>query len=95
MKIYKINYSNNYMGGNDDSSEFKRKNYKYTYGELTKDGLESILKNINCTDKIFYDLGSGKGNVIINSIKLYPSFKKVLELNYQTRYGEALEKLDY
>ena len=95
MKIYKINYFSNPIEGNSDESVFKEKKYAYTYGELTKNGLESILKNINCIDKIFYDLGSGKGNVIINSIKLYPSFKKSIgiELSKQ-RYEEALEKLD-
>ena len=74
MKIYKINYFSNPIEGNSDESVFKEKKYAYTYGELTKNGLESILKNINCIDKIFYDLGSGKGNVIINSIKLYKIF---------------------
>ena len=95
MKIYKINYFYNHIGGNLDNSEFLKKNYAYTYGELTYNGLESILKNINCKDKIFYDLGSGKGNVIINSIKLSPSLNKSIgiELSKQ-RHREALEKLN-
>ena len=95
MKIYKINYFFNFIGGNSDSSEFIKKNYAYTYGELTYNGLESILNSINCKDKVFFDLGSGKGNVVINSIKIKPSLKKSIGIELsKKRYEEAFKNLN-
>lgn len=49
-----------------------------TYGEITLDGIRCIMCKIyNKQNKIFYDLGSGIGKMVIYS-KLKYSFKKVI-----------------
>lgn len=82
MSRYKI-YYDNYIG----------KKYNTTYGELTNEGLTTLFKNVNTENKTFYDLGSGKGNVIMNAIKNYPNLKKAIGIEYvKERHNEAIEK---
>ena len=84
MTKYQIEYNNNLK---------INKKYATTYGELTKEGLESLFENIDTTNKTFYDLGSGKGSVIINAINNYPELKKGVGIEYVIdRHEEALER---
>ncbi len=62
--------------------EMNKKNYSPVYGELTKTGLFDLLKGINKSNKVFADLGSGSGNVVINAINRYPSLKKSVGIEY-------------
>lgn len=74
--------------------DFIRNNYASTYGELTENGLHKLMQNINIKNKVFYDLGSGKGNVVLYAARNYPSLKKCkgIEL-HNVRHEEALQKL--
>jgi len=84
MTRYKINYDNIIK---------KNKKYNTTYGELTSEGLDSLFQNINIDDKTFYDLGSGKGSVIINAINNYPGLKKGVGIEYvEDRHNIAVKK---
>jgi SAM-dependent methyltransferase len=49
---------------NDNNKIFDENGYAETYGELTKKGLEYLLDSLDTDNKIFYDLGSGTGNII-------------------------------
>ena len=61
-----------------------------TYGELTEEGLKTLLSNLDIDNKIFYDLGSGKGEVVINAIKNYPSLNKAIGIELvEERHQEA------
>ena len=83
-KIDAINYEN------DDI--FRKKGYAKTYGELTKNGLESIMKNISGNiPQTFIDLGSGKGNVLKYASKYFKHVEGV-ELD-KDRHNEALENI--
>ena len=96
-----------YMGNWKDTSEedkkkFRDNGYAITYGELTLDGLTQIMNHdlndpneLNeLNDKVFVDLGSGYGNVVINVMKNFKGlFKGIgIELS-ETRYNTAIEKL--
>ena len=48
-----------------------------TYGELTSEGIERILSNINTNFTNLIDLGSGAGKVCLNSC-LYEETKKIV-----------------
>lgn len=81
MSKYKIHYSDNLNIS---------KKYVTTYGELTNEGLIEMFKKIDTNNKTFYDLGSGKGSVIINAIKNYPNLKKAIGIEYvKKRHDEA------
>jgi|TARA_B110000305_G_C19195076_1_gene518432 SAM-dependent methyltransferase len=57
----------------EDKDLFNENGYAITYGELTLDGLKDIMKKVDDKkDKVFVDLGSGNGNIVINAIKEYP-----------------------
>lgn len=76
------------------SNIFTKKGYSNTYGELNRDGLTQLFKNISVKDKVFYDLGSGKGQVVINAVKMYPSLKKIVGIELDTdRHNEAVDLL--
>ena len=64
-----------------------------TYGEFTEEGLNTLLENIDTFDKNFYDLGSGKGEVVINAINAFPDLKKSVGIEIvEERHQEALSK---
>ena len=65
MGRYKIYYNIN--GGN--------LKYNLTYGELTRDGLLNLFKDVDTNNKTFYDLGSGDGNVLIYASEEFPNLK--------------------
>lgn len=64
--------------------------YSPNYGELTSQGLKSMLENINTNNKIFYDLGSGNGCLALRTLISY-NFSKVIgiELSKQ-RHNYAI-----
>ena len=71
----------------------ENKNINTTYGELTKEGLKTLFTKIDTFGKTFYDLGSGKGSVIINAVNDYPDLKKVVGIEYvKARHDEALNR---
>jgi H3 lysine-79-specific histone-lysine N-methyltransferase len=73
-----MNANNPYNLTDKEKKSFELKGYASTYGELTTKGLKQIMKNVeNIKDKIFVDLGSGGGNIVIHSIKKYPLKKGV------------------
>ena len=52
------------------SNIFTRNGYSNTYGEFTGEGLSQLFKNISVKNKVFYNLGSRKGQVVINAEKI-------------------------
>ena len=51
---------------NEDNKIFDEKGYAITYGELTLDGLKTIMEWVkNKKNKVFVDLGSGNGDIVI------------------------------
>lgn len=52
-----------------------------TYGEITFDGLATLLKELQLTDKdVFYDLGSGVGKVVVQVALTTPATATGVEL---------------
>jgi hypothetical protein len=94
------NIVNNYV--NDDDiflnldyntlETFKKNNYASTYGELTKEGLKTIIKNLRLKDKIrFIDLGSGLGKVPLMMCYYFKANKCTgVELSIE-RHNKALD----
>ena len=84
MVKYKINYDFN--GGG--------LKYNFTYGELTKEGLIDLLKNYDTNGKTFYDLGSGKGNVLIYASEEFKNLKNIIGIELdQDRHIEACKNI--
>ena len=79
-KIIKKNYENysGYLNYNSNNPDFVN-----TYGEITHNGFKKGLKGIYTKNKIFYDLGSGIGKLVMYS-GLEKNFKKSIgvELNH-------------
>jgi len=76
-------------------TKFNKKGYASTYGELTRKGLNDLLKSVNTNNKIFYDLGSGKGNVVLYAVKDFPKLKKCKGIEFHDeRHQEALQLLE-
>ena len=53
---------------------FEKNGYAKTHGELTLEGLKKLIGKISTKGKVFVDMGSGNGSVIINMIN-YKYFK--------------------
>ena len=84
MVKYKIFYESN--GGG--------LKYNFTYGELTKEGLIDLLKNYDTNEKIFFDLGSGKGNVLIYASEEFNNLKNIIGIELdQNRHNEACKNI--
>uniref|UniRef100_A0A6C0BUG4 Histone-lysine N-methyltransferase, H3 lysine-79 specific n=1 Tax=viral metagenome TaxID=1070528 RepID=A0A6C0BUG4_9ZZZZ len=83
----------------EDKKKFSDNGYAITYGELTLDGLTKIMNHDlddpnDLNDKVFVDLGSGNGNVVINVIKNFEGLYKGIGIELsKTRYNTAIEKL--
>lgn len=76
-------------------TKFNKKGYASTYGELTIDGLKHLLYSIDTNHKIFYDLGSGKGNVVLYAVKNFPKLKKCKGIEFHDeRHQEAKQLLN-
>lgn len=85
----------------NEIEKFKINNYPSTYGELTLEGVKSILNYLNKFKKIknyyFYDLGSGGGNVIkyffelTNKLNMFNTYTGI-EFS-ETRHNNALKLL--
>lgn len=73
---------------------FKKNGYAKTYGELTLKGLKKLMRKIKTKNKVFVDMGSGNGSVVINMVKTYPDIKKVIgiELNKE-RYDYSVKRV--
>lgn len=84
----------------EDKKKFEEKGYAITYGELTLEGLKEIMKNVDSTekdrdkvfkDKVFVDLGSGNGNIVINAIKEHPNLYKSIGIEFSKSRHETAE----
>ncbi len=83
MGRYKIYYNIN--GGN--------LKYNLTYGELTRDGLLNLFKDVDTNNKTFYDLGSGDGNVLIYASEEFPNLKKIVGIEINKNRHIKAEKI--
>ena len=86
----------NFVSESDNiMDKFNRNNYASTYGELTREGLHKLLSKINTRNKVFYDLGSGKGNVVKYAAEDFPKLKKCkgVEL-HDDRHNEAVANVE-
>jgi ubiquinone/menaquinone biosynthesis C-methylase UbiE len=79
---------------NEDNKIFDEKGYAITYGELTLDGLKTIMEKVNNkNNKVFVDLGSGNGDIVINAIKEFPELYMSIGVELsKTRHDTAFEK---
>ncbi len=79
-----------------EKKKMEKKNYASTYGELTSKGLKQMLKYVDTTEnKVFADLGSGSGNVVINAIKSFPKLKKSIGIEFSKhRHTVALNNFN-
>tara|TARA_E500000331_G_scaffold186428_1_gene179417 strand:- start:2001 stop:2552 length:552 start_codon:yes stop_codon:yes gene_type:complete len=79
---------------NEDNKIFDEKGYAITYGELTLDGLKTIMERVkNKKNKVFVDLGSGNGDIVINAIKEFPELYMSVGVELsKTRHETAFEK---
>ena len=87
LDIYGIDLSIKYIDINDKELELFSTKYISAYGELTNNGLKTLFKNIETENKIFYDLGSGNGTLIIRSILLY-NLKKAIGIELSKKRFE-------
>lgn len=73
---------------------FEKNGYAKTHGELTLEGLKKLIGKIKTKNKVFVDMGSGNGSVVINMVKTYSDVKKVIgiELNKE-RYDYSVERV--
>ena len=73
---------------------FEKNGYAKTHGELTLEGLKKLIGKIKTKNKVFVDMGSGNGSVVINMVKTYLDIKKVIgiELNKE-RYDYSVERV--
>ena len=77
---------------NEDKKKFEEKGYAITYGELTLDGLKIIMNKVDSKkDKVFVDLGSGNGNIVINAIKEHPNLYKSIGIEFSKSRHETAE----
>ena len=89
-------------GNGLDDEEYDSK-YALTYGELTLEGVEDLVKEYQKVKKIetyasdrqvFYDLGSGTGKIVLMVAALVPSLKSYgIEL-VKHRHEKALRALE-
>lgn len=62
-----------------------------TYGEMTETGVKQMLEGLDTNDKIFYDLGSGFGRVVINALRNHNFAKTIGVEIVPDRNGCALQ----
>ena len=100
LDIYGVNLAIKYLPINNNELELFSTKYSSAYGEISYNGLNTILKNINTDNKIFYDLGSGNGTLVIRAVLLY-NFKKVVGVelsgirhNYAVKLKNQINKND-
>lgn len=80
MGRYKVSYE--HYGG--------KLKYNFTYGELKKEGLLHFLSNYDTNGKTFYDLGSGKGNVLVYATEEFKNLKKIVGIELdESKHNEA------
>lgn len=93
MTIYKD--VNAFTISDQERKLFEQKNQASTYGEITPDALEILVKELNPTrTDIFYDLGSGKGQAPLY-MALHTPMKKCTGIELaSTRHHHALDALD-
>lgn len=94
--------ADSYLNGNIEEYYNSLKNYngseKFAYGEITKNGAESIYKwmksNIGISENdVFYDIGSGHGKMVMH-FALISNFKKLVGIELDNlRYKYCLEIL--
>ena len=85
MIKYKIHYKQ--FGGNLQ--------YNFTYGELTREGLKNLLSNYDTNNKTFYDLGSGKGNVLVYAAEEFNNLEKIIGVELdENRHNLAKDMIE-
>ena len=80
--------------------KFDKKNYNHIYGELTYDGIKTIInmvidhtKTSNLKNFTFYDLGCGSANTLKYACEL-ANFKKLIGIEFsKTRYNIAINNI--
>jgi SAM-dependent methyltransferase len=80
----------------ETADKFKENDYPDTYGELTAEGFDEILKNIDLqpSQSKFIDLGSGLGKVPLMAVVNH-NFKYAKGVEYaRERHEQALKVLD-
>lgn len=95
IKKNKVNFV--YNISDKDEAKFKKNGYSSTYGYLTEKGIQQIIykaiekyKNKSIKNKIFIDLGSGDGSVVIYASIF--DFKKVIGVELSTdRHDVAIK----
>jgi len=84
----------------DEISMFEGKNYNHTYGELTKNGIKTIIdyviqtsNNDNLDKYTFYDLGCGSANTLKYACDI-TNFKKLIGIEFsKIRYNIAKQNI--
>ncbi len=76
---------------NEESELFNKEDAASTYGEITYEGVDQLLRTLHVTDHdVFYDLGSGVGKMVIQVCLDTPIKKSVgIELS-GTRHADAM-----
>ena len=80
-----------------EEEKFKKNKIPSTYGYLEPEGVMTMLKGINKSNKVFYDLGSGVGRPAVSACILYPQLKKIVGIEFSEKRiemaNEILKKL--
>lgn len=65
----------------------------YVYGEISSQNLYNIIKNIDCDNKTFIDIGSGSGNVLFELSKIENLNLCGIEID-ENRYKTSLKNAE-
>ena len=84
----------------EETSLFKEKKYSHTYGELTKNGIGTIIDYVrqtinydNLSKYTFYDLGCGSANTLKYACDI-TNFKKLIGIEFsEIRYKIAQQNI--
>jgi len=77
----------------EEEEQFKKNKYPSTYGYLEPEGVISMLKGINKSNKVFYDLGSGIGRPSVSACILYPQLKKIVGIEFSEKRIEMANEI--
>lgn len=76
----------------EDRIEFTSRGYCPTYGELTKKGVHKILGTIEGQGKVFVDMGSGTGNVILHAWSVHSKWVQTVGIELSKERHEIALK---
>ena len=91
----KSNIYNVFRISKEEDLLFHEKGYCHTYGFLTKSGIQHLISTIYppFNTGIFYDLGCGNGELIINLVQYCKTFSHYIGIEYSKERIDDFQRL--